>query len=210
MDARDEFKRWALRFPFMSKADWALFEPHLEIRRVPAKAHFLVEGEVCGRMGFVTRGYFRKYYLTEKKEITTFFNFEQDVMVEFDSFLRRAPSRYFIQAMEDAEIVSFSREAWQFAFDSTKSWERLGRITAERYYVSVTRRVESFMFLSGEQRYLNLMEESPQIHSRVPLYLVASYLGLERESLSRLRRKIQGAAPRSADSASGKAVPSVT
>src|SRR4051812_23204206 len=171
----------------MTKEDWALFEPHLEIRRLPAKSLFLDEGEVCGRMGFVTRGYFRKYYLTEKKEVTTFFNFEKDVMVEFDSFLRRAPSRYFIQAMEDAEIVSFSREAWQFAFDRSKSWERLGRITAERYYVSVTQRVESLLFLSGEQRYLNLLEVSPHIHARVPLFQIASYLGLERESLSRLR-----------------------
>jgi CRP-like cAMP-binding protein len=189
----------------MSPQDWALFLPHLEVRRFPAKSHFLEEGEVCGRMGFVTRGYFRKYYLTDRKEITTFFNFERDVMVEFDSFLRRAPSRYFIQAMEDAEVVCFSRDAWQFAFDSSKSWERLGRITAEQYYVSVTRRVESFLFLSGEQRYRNLMEASPHIHARVPLYLIASYLGLERESLSRLRKRIRGGAGGSAGRSAAKA-----
>lgn len=191
MDGRDQFKAWALRFPFMTETDWALFAPHLEVRRYAAKSHFLVDGQVCTHMGFVTRGYFRKYYLTEKKEITTFFNFEQDVMVEFDSFLRRSPSRYSIQAMEDAEIVSFSRDAWQFAFDSTKAWERLGRVTAEHYYVSVTKRVESFMFLSGEQRYRELMAASPHIHARVPQYLIASFLGLEKESLSRLRKKLQ-------------------
>ncbi|MDB5106025.1 MAG: putative transcriptional regulator, Crp/Fnr family [Fibrobacteres bacterium] len=208
MDGRDQFKRWVLQFPFMSREDWALFEPHLELRRYRAKSLFLDEGEICGRMGFVTRGYFRKYYLTEKKEITTFFNFEKDMLVEFDSFLSQAPSRYIIQAMEDSEIVSFSKEAWQFAFDKSKSWERLGRITAERYYVSVTRRVEHFLFLTGEQRYLNLMEASPHIHARVPLYLIASYLGLERETLSRLRRKIQAKPALPAGHAPAKRIPS--
>jgi CRP/FNR family transcriptional regulator, anaerobic regulatory protein len=70
--------------------------------------------------------------------------------------------------------------------------------------------VESFLFLSGEQRYLNLTEASPHVHARVPLYQIASYLGLERESLSRLRRKIHGAGSGKGTRTAGKKARSVT
>lgn len=56
----------------------------------------------------------------------------------------------------------------------------------------LTQRVESFLFLDGEQRYLDLLKNQPQIFDRIQLYHIASYLGLERESLSRLRKKVAG------------------
>jgi hypothetical protein len=63
---------------------------------------------------------------------------------------------------------------------------------AEQSFTYTTQRVESFMFLDGEQRYLQLVKNEPEIFNRVPLYHIASYIGLERESLSRLRKKIAG------------------
>jgi CRP/FNR family transcriptional regulator len=71
-------------------------------------------------------------------------------------------------------------------------WERFGRMIAEQSYKLTTQRVESFLFLDGEQRYIDLLKNQSHILDRIPLYHIASYLGLERESLSRLRKKIAG------------------
>ena len=76
------------------------------------------------------------------------------------------------------------------AYKSSQNWERFGRMMAEESFKMVTRRVESFMFMTGEQRYLQLLENQPEIFQKLPLYHIASYLGLERESLSRIRKKM--------------------
>jgi CRP/FNR family transcriptional regulator len=78
----------------------------------------------------------------------------------------------------------------QQAYSESHNWERFGRIISEACYLDAMRRSESFLFQNGEQRYLDLIKNNPQIFSRIPLYHIASYMGLERESLSRLRKKV--------------------
>jgi CRP-like cAMP-binding protein len=141
-------------------------------------------------MGFINSGSFRIYYLADDKEINTHFSFENEFVVDYDSFLQQKPSRYFIQALEDSEIVTFSLKTLQDAYNSSANWQRFGRMMAEHAYMATTKRVESFLFMDGEQRYRHLIETEPHIFDRVPLYHIASYIGLERESLSRLRKKI--------------------
>jgi CRP-like cAMP-binding protein len=185
-----QFKEWLKQVSFLTEADCALFEPLLKIKRCRAKEQVLAEGKICTEIGFINRGSFRTYYLSDGKEINTRFVFENDFVVDYDSFLEAKPGKYFIQALEDAEIVTFNLEALQKAYNQSQNWERFGRIMAEQSYKLTTQRVESFLFMDGEQRYLDLIENHPVIFDRIPLYHIASYLGLERESLSRLRKKI--------------------
>ncbi len=184
------FKNWLTQVSFLTDQDCLLFEPYLKTKTIQAKEHFLVEGKICGETGFLNHGCFRTYYLTEGKEINTRFVFENEFVVDYDSFLQEKPSKYYIQALEDTEIVSFNLEALQNAYAQSKNWERFGRIMAEQSYKMTTERVESFLFLDGEQRYLDLLKNQSHIFDRIPLYHIASYIGLERESLSRLRKKI--------------------
>lgn len=177
---------------FLTEKDCSLFEPYLKTKNYKAKEHFLSEGKICKEIGFVNTGCFRTYYLADGKEINTHFTFENEFVTDYDSFLQSKPSRYFIQALEDAEIVTFDLPALQNAYNQSHNWERFGRIISEQSYRLTTQRVESFLFLDGEQRYLDLLEKQPHIFDRIPLYHIASYLGLERESLSRLRKKVAG------------------
>ncbi|WP_341900462.1 Crp/Fnr family transcriptional regulator [Fluviicola taffensis] len=186
------FKDWLKQVSFLTEEDCALFEPYLKIKKYSAKEHFLNEGKTCQEIGFINRGSFRTYYLSDGKEINTHFVFENDFVVDYDSFLEGKPSKYAIQALEDVEIVTFNLEALQKAYNQSQNWERFGRIMAEQSYKLTTQRVESFLFLDGERRYLDLQENHPLIFDRIPLYHIASYLGMERESLSRLRKKIAG------------------
>lgn len=186
------FKNWLKHVSFLTEEDCSLFEPFLKTKQLHVKEHSLLEGKVCTEIGFINKGCFRTYYLADGKEINTRFVFENDFVVDYDSFLEVKPSRYFIEALENSEIVTFNLQALLNAYDQSRNWERFGRIMAEQSYKLTTSRVESFLFLNGEQRYLDLLKKEPQIFDRIPLYHIASYLGMERESLSRLRKKIAG------------------
>jgi CRP-like cAMP-binding protein len=183
------FRAYIKGTSFITEEDCALFEPHLVYRKVKARENVLVEGAMCKDISFVHKGVFRTFYLVDGKEVNTTFFFENEFLAEYDSFLRNRPSRYFIQSVEDAELIGISRDKLTMGYDLSKNWERFGRLMAEACYQKVTDRMESFLFMNGDQRYKMLMENEPRILKRIPLYHIASYLGLERESLSRLRRK---------------------
>lgn len=187
-----QFKNWLKDFSFLTEKDCNLFEPFLQIKRIKKKDILLREGQICKELGFINRGVFRMYYLVNGKEINTHFSFENDFVVNYHSFLQATPSRYFIQALEGSEIVTFNLQTLQNAYNQSQNWERFGRIMAEQSYKLTTNRVEGFMFMDAEERYLQMMKETPHFLERIPLYHLASYLGIERESLSRLRKKISG------------------
>ena len=185
-----QFKTWLQTFSFLTEKDCSLFEPSLRTIKIENKQNLISEGQICKEIGFINKGSFRVYYLQDGKEINTHFCFENEFVMHYDSFLLEKPSRYFIQALEDAEIVVFNLKTLQNAYNSSRNWERFGRIMAEYSYKTTTNRIESFMFMDAEQRYLDILKNQPKILDRIPLYHIASYLGIERESLSRIRKKI--------------------
>jgi CRP-like cAMP-binding protein len=185
-----QFKIWLKNVSFLTEKDCNMFEPFLQTKQIKSKEIVLREGQICKELGFINNGTFRMYYLRDGKEINTHFSFENEFVVNYDSFLQETPSRYYIQALVDAEIVIFNLQTLQNAYNQSQNWERFGRIMAEYSYKLTTKRVEGFMFMDAEQRYLQMMKETPHFIDRIPLYQLASYLGIERESLSRLRKKI--------------------
>lgn len=189
MEQYEQFKRYLKQSSFLKEEDCNLFESNLELKTYSKKEFYLKEGQICHRLGFINKGCFRIFYLSEGREINTQFIFENDFVVDYDSFLKQQTSRYYIQAMEDSEIVTFNFETLQSAYNQSHRWERFGRLMAEKSYQITTNRVESFLFKNGEERYLEALVYK-EMFERIPLYHIASYLGIERESLSRLRRKI--------------------
>jgi CRP/FNR family transcriptional regulator, anaerobic regulatory protein len=185
-----QFKAFLQNVSFLTEADCQLFVPHLQLKTLGKKDFFLEQDKVCRFIGFVNRGSLRQFYLQDGKEINTQFFFSNQFVVNYDSFLDQKPSRYFIQAMTETEVAIFSLATLHMAYEKSQAWERFGRLVAEQAFRLTTQRVESFLFLSGEQRYEQMLAQEPHLLAQVPLYQLASYLGLERESLSRLRRKV--------------------
>ena len=186
----EEIRGWLQNFPFLTTEDYDFFKPFLTLKKIRPQEIILSEGEICREMAFINSGAFRLYYLQDGKEINSHFFLEHEFMVDFSSFLHQKPSRSYIEALEAAEIVTFNYQLLQDAYNTSKNWERFGRLMAEYTYTITVDRVDSFLFLDGKERYLKLVETRPHIFDRVPLYHIASYLGMERESLSRIRKKI--------------------
>ena len=184
------FSAYLKQVPFLTEADCQFFTRFLGEQVYQKAKLFLEPGRICHHIGFVCKGVFRVYYLADGKEVNTRFILENDFVVDYDSFSNQKPSKYYIEALEPAELIVFTLPTLISAYDHSHNWERFGRLIAERAYRETITRVESFLFMEAEERYLQLITEHSSYLERIPLYHLASYLGIERESLSRIRKKI--------------------
>ncbi|MET3982084.1 CRP-like cAMP-binding protein [Mucilaginibacter sp. UYP25] len=175
----------------MPDKDLERIVPLINCIAVPKKSWLLQQGQVCKYVYFLTRGIFRMYYVDlEGNEINCRFTTKNNFLVDFQSFLSQQQSRYYWQAMEDSELMAFRYEDVQQLYLQSISWEKFGRLIAERVYQQLNERIEMLQFLSPEERYLHLMQTRPELFSQVSQFHIASYLGIKPESLSRLRKRL--------------------
>lgn len=186
----DNFKIQIRKVTDFSEEECSMFIPYLESKQLKKGDYFLKEGQSVREIAFIQKGAFRIYHILDGVEINNHFFLENDYAVSYLDFLKQRTSRYYIEALEDSEIYTFSSQALHQAYDQSKNWERFGRLIAESVYATATNRFESFLFLSAKERYLQMMKDYPLFLHRIPLYHLASYLGIKRESLSRIRKEI--------------------
>jgi CRP-like cAMP-binding protein len=170
--------------------DWELCEVGLQYRAIKKGAYFVEEGKVYQHIGFVLKGLLRAYYLIDGEEVNCQFYFEGQWPKAYHSFLRQTPSRMWIKAMEDTELLLIGYDQLQGLFQQSNNWERFGRMASENAYVAAQLRTEMLLLDKPEARYLNLSTIHPQLLERVPLSHLASYIGIKQPSLSRIRRRL--------------------
>lgn len=142
-------------------------------------------------IGFVYRGLIKSYYIDDSgKAITVKFICENGYVTDYPAFVMRRPSKYHFQCIEDSVIISVSYHYIESGYNQFPNLQRYGRIVAECYLAIQQKRIESFLFQSPEQRYLDFIHEEPNLFNRVSLSDLSSYLGIERQTLTRIRGKI--------------------
>lgn len=144
-------------------------------------------GHTCKTIYFIKKGAARIYYFKDDIDVTECFVFENNIIARVESLFSGKPSRKAIQIIEDAELIAISATPLFKLYDTYPDIERLFRKIFEAAYVDTVNRVESIQFHSAEERYLALLNEAPNVLQRVPLKLIASYLGITPVSLSRIR-----------------------
>lgn len=155
------------------------------------KNEFLLQaGEICKMMVIINHGALRYFGITERGEQSHWFAFEGDWLGDYESFLTRQASLHFIQALEDTEIYCLYYDDMQHLYTKGARFERFGRLIAENLFVAIGRSRSELASLSAEQRYLNLLSRYPQIAKRIQIKHIATYLAIQPQSLSRIRREI--------------------
>lgn len=156
-----------------------------------AKQYYLKAGQIQTAIGYVVSGLMRSFYIDDKgNDITISFVKEKEYVTDYGAFIRQKPSKYYFQCLEPCVVVNLSYSQMQAGYDEYKSIERYGRLVTEEVLVQQQTRLESFLFENAEERYLSFIKRSPNLFNRISLTYLSSYLGIERQSLSRIRKML--------------------
>lgn len=150
--------------------------------------YFLKAGHYSNQIAFVKSGLLRSYFVQNNKETTTFFVQPGSIAVDLHSFLQQIPSNESYHALEDTEILSINRKSLYFLYQEDWKWQQVGRVLMETYFVAAEERNLRLQSLSAQQLYENFVKQHPEVLRSAPLSYIASYLGMTRETLSRIRR----------------------
>lgn len=179
--------------PKVSADEWEYFKIGLAVQKLNPRDYFIESGKRNHLLGFVTSGLIRAFYINQLgEEITISFIKEFEYATDYSSLLIHKPSRYNYQCLEPTTVVTVSYNHIQIGYDKFAGFERNGRLIAEDVLKRQQSRIESFQFDNAEHRYLDFVKNNPELFNRISLTHLSSYLGIERPSLSRIRKKIVG------------------
>lgn len=165
-----------------------LMELHCHYKKLPKKAFLLQEGEVCRFSAFVVSGCLRSYRLDDEgHEHTLKFVIKDWWIVDNESYSNGTPAQFNIQALEDSELMVLSKESFQLLLEQIPQLRPLVDRLQTNSFNASQQRIYKQISASPEERYKTFVNTYPDIFNRVPLHMVASYLGISRETLTRIR-----------------------
>jgi len=172
----------------LSDEEWKLCKNSFRPKRMLKRQFLLQEGDVCREIAFIEKGALYSYSVDGKaNQHVMQFGFEGWWIADLHSFFTGTPSTLNIEVMEDAELLLIDRSSHEELLEEIPAYERYQRTIMQNAYVALQQRVENALGLTAEEKYARLLERSPEFMNRVPLNLVASYLGMSSETLSRVR-----------------------
>ena len=173
----------------LTEAEVSLITQVFVPKKLRKKQYFLQEGEVCKYMAFLVRGAMRQYTVDEKGlEHIVRLTIENWWVGDRESFTMLTPTIYNIEAWEESELLTITKA------DAT----RLTAIPAigetfqqmdQMHAIALQKRINASITMTADQRYVQLVNTYPEFLQRFPQHHIASYLGITKETLSRVRQK---------------------
>ncbi len=178
------------KFVAISDAEFDDILHYFQTQTFKKKENLLVEGQISKSNYFVLKGILRKFFVNEKGiEQTTEFAIENWWMTETFSFLQQSPTEFYIQAVENADVLSIHRDAQEKLLAEHPKMERYFRCVYQKAYAAAQMRIKFLYDYSREDLYHHFRNRQPEFLQRVPQYLIASYLNFTPEYLSEIRKK---------------------
>jgi CRP-like cAMP-binding protein len=175
----------------LTQEEEKIIRSYLTPKKLRKKQYLLQETDVCKYVAFVEKGTLRAYTVSEKgTEHIIQFALEGWLISDLFSFLTGEPATYNIDALEDAELLLTSKPAHEEMLQRLPKYETYTRVQITGAYVAMQRRLTSIISQPLEERYTYFSALYPDIIQRVPQHMIASYMGLTPETLSRVRKRI--------------------
>ena len=167
-----------------------LIQSYFTPKKFRKRQYFLQEGEVCKYTAFIVKGAMRKYRVDDKgEEHILRLYIENWWATDRESEIKAVPSSYFIDAWEETECLIATKADLRYLVDHTPALAKWIRAIDDKYAIATQRRIEAAISLSAEDRYHDLEKTYPEFLQRFPQHIIASYLGINRETLSRIRAR---------------------
>ena len=153
--------------------------------------YILQQGDISQTECFIISGCTKMFYLDDKgQEHIIMFSIEDWWTSDLGSFISQTPSDFNVQCLENTEIIQFSYENIEEIFSKIPKLERFFRKIIEKAFVASQKRIIRNFSLTAKERYLIFKESYPKIEQRIPQYMVASYLGITKEFLSKIKSQL--------------------
>ncbi len=173
----------------VSSEDWHLFFDAAELVQVKKGTILLNENAACRFIYFIENGFVRLFETIHGLEISTAFAFEGGFATSLKSLRSGEPSTITIQAAEDMTVYRFAKENLLSLYNQSRAIESLGRLIIEQVMIALEEHSALFKLYTPADRYWQVLKTQPHLVQRVKLTHLASYLGMVRETLSRIRAK---------------------
>ncbi|KQT23284.1 cyclic nucleotide-binding protein [Chryseobacterium sp. Leaf405] len=160
-------------------------------KKLRKKQYLLQEGDICKQLSFVSKGLLKSYFLDEKgSEHINMFAFEGWWISDFNSFINQEKAVLTIDAIEETELLMISREDYENLMIKIPVMDRYFRILYQNSLITKDYRLIVSNSFTAEEKYTQFVQKNPEVIQRIPHNLIASYLGLSPETVSRIRKKI--------------------
>ncbi|SHN36220.1 Crp/Fnr family transcriptional regulator [Mucilaginibacter sp. OK098] len=173
----------------LSEDDKRLLMAHFKPKKLRKRQYFLQEGDVCKYIGFIVKGSARTFTVDEKgHEHILKLSLENWWLADFESFYLLTPSRFNIEALEDLEVLQSSNAQIEDFLKPIPAFSAMANVISQNYTIANQKRMQAAMSYTAEERYEDLISNYPHFLQRFPQNMIASYLGLSPETLSRLKK----------------------
>ncbi|MDQ2720533.1 MAG: Crp/Fnr family transcriptional regulator [Bacteroidota bacterium] len=160
-------------------------------KKLRRKQYLLQEGDISKFTAFVEKGMLRTFTIDEKgNEPILQFSMEGWWVADLYSFLTNEPSLFNIEALEDCELLLITKPSWDILLEKIPAFERYFRILIQNNLIALQRRLMGNMSETAEEKYTKLIHNFPNCVQRVPQHMIASFLGITPETLSRIRSQM--------------------
>lgn len=186
------FNQFRNKFP-VDDAKWVEYTNCFNRIEVPSKTTLLQEGETSKKLFIIEKGCIRVWFNNNGKDITSQFFFENQSVASIESFMKKFPSPVFVETIEPSVLWWITKNDLDKIIEEIKEVpelrDRLINLLFQRTF-DYMKHFFSFIKDSPADRYLSLIEEKPQIIQRIPQHYIASYLGISKVHLSRIKSKL--------------------
>lgn len=166
-------------------------KPFLEIKTLEKDEFLLRESQKCNFIAFIKKGSFRTYHINSNGTITNLMlDTENTLISNYESYISQEASNVSIQSTVKSEVICISKKNLDSLLENSFYWNKLGRILTENIFILSKLRLESIIYKTPEERYLELINHSPNLFEQFSLTDIASFIGVTSQSLSRIRARV--------------------
>ncbi|HWW39873.1 Crp/Fnr family transcriptional regulator [Pedobacter sp.] len=175
----------------ISKQEREIIQKSFQIKMVRRRQYLLQEGDPAKLLGFVIKGALRQFSVDDKgNEHIVRFATEGRWITDYESYQTAVPSLYYIEAVEPSQLLVITNDAFHILLDNSPIFFKMIFKKYQEANNTSQKRMHSYISMTAEQRYADLVNSYPQLALRFSQKMIASYLGISGETLSRIRKHI--------------------
>lgn len=177
--------------PELTEIELKEFSERLTVSKIKKNDFYIKKGSIQNQGGFLIKGLIRAFHTDDNgNEKNIYFIPENEYTFHYSSFMDRKPCPLSFQCIEPSIIINFPIDHIHNAYNKIPYFEKYGRLILEQKLKQQQERLESFLYCNAEQRYIDFTHQYPQLFKRISISQLCSYLGVERQTLTRIRKKL--------------------